>query len=102
MTQFDAWWNATGCHQWQTSARADLRAVFEAGREAGFDDGKRDNPLHTPFEPEAGLRATYKAAPALLVALKWAMDKLPDDGSSAYAGAIETIFAAEGRFGYDR
>lgn len=37
------------------------------------------------------------AAPDMFAALKWAMSKLPDDGSPTYAAALETIWRAEGR-----
>lgn len=37
------------------------------------------------------------AKPDLLAALKWALDKLPDDGSPNYAAAQETVWRAEGR-----
>ncbi len=39
----------------------------------------------------------FAASPALLAALKWAMERVKDDGSSHYAAAHEAIWAAEGR-----
>jgi len=37
------------------------------------------------------------AAPDLLAALKWAVARVPDDGSANFAAALETIRRAEGQ-----
>lgn len=37
---------------------------------------------------------------AVLTALRWALKRVPDDGSATYAAAHEALWRAEGRAGY--
>lgn len=64
---------------------------------------KRFSELQVEWEREAygaPLKSLHEAAPDLLKIVKWALRKIPDDGSGTYAGAWETVWRAEGKYGY--